>query len=114
MCRPCVARSRRSGLLLIPARMLAVSVRSLQRQLQIEGTPFECVLAETRESLARRYLDRGRRSNDEVAFLLGDGDVRSFVRAFVARTGTTPGQLRRRSVAGSHDAKETNVYRYDL
>jgi AraC-like DNA-binding protein len=84
------------------ARMLALSVRSLQRQLQTEGTSFQRVLAETRESLARHYLDRGGLSNDEVAFLLGYGDARSFIRAFVARTGATPGEARRRSMAVSN------------
>jgi AraC-like DNA-binding protein len=87
------------------ARMLAVSVRSLQRQLQIDGTTFQRVLAETRESLARHYLDHGGLSNDEVAFLLSYEDARSFIRAFVARTGATPGQVRRRSMAASNDGK---------
>jgi AraC-like DNA-binding protein len=87
------------------ARMLAVSVRSLQRQLQTEGTSFQRVLAETRASLACHYLDRGGLSNDQVAFLLGYEDARSFIRAFVARTGTTPGEARRKIRPISHDGK---------
>nr|WP_206072147.1 AraC family transcriptional regulator [Antrihabitans stalactiti] len=76
------------------ARELAVSTRTLQRQLQAESTTFRAVLNHTREALARHYLLAGNLSVPEIAFLLGYNDTNSFYRAFNAWTGTTPEQLR--------------------
>ncbi len=99
------ARVRASLLELLPsgeasvrrvAHSLAMSPRTLQRRLLVEGTSFQSVLAETREMLARHYLGQTSFSNDEVAFLLGYAGARSFIRSFVARTGSTPGEVRRR------------------
>jgi AraC-like DNA-binding protein len=76
------------------ARELTISTRTLQRQLQTEGTTFQTVLHETRESLARHYLEEGRVSTSEISFLLGYDDPRSFYRAFHSWTGLTPGGAR--------------------
>lgn len=81
------------------AQGLAVSVRTLQRQLQAEGTSFQPVLNLTRERLALHYLRQGHLSNAEIAFLLAYGDVRSFNRAFRSWTGMSPKQARSTLVA---------------
>ncbi len=75
-------------------RQLAVSSRTLQRQLREEGTTYQAVLASTREDLARHYLRRGNLRTGEIAYLLGYDDTNSFYRAFRNWTGTTPETLR--------------------
>ena len=69
---------------------LAVSTRTLQRRLKEEGTSFQKVLGDTRESLAKHYLANSEMSAGEISFLLGYEDPRSFYRAFHAWTGMTP------------------------
>lgn len=78
------------------AGRLAISARTLQRQLSGEGTSFQAVLARTRESLARNYLTRDDLRISQIAFLLGYNDTNSFYRAFKTWTGTTP-EIARRS-----------------
>jgi AraC-like DNA-binding protein len=73
---------------------LAVSPRTLQRQLHDEGTTYQAILASTREDLARHYLRRGSLRTGEIAYLLGYDDTNSFYRAFRNWTGTTPEALR--------------------
>jgi len=75
-------------------KRLAVSPRTLQRQLREEGTTYQAVLAGTREDLARHYLRRGNLRTGEIAYLLGYDDTNSFYRAFRTWTGTTPETLR--------------------
>jgi len=75
-------------------RHLAVSSRTLQRRLRLEGTTFQAILARTREDLARHYLSHGGMRTAEIAYLLGYDDTNSFYRAFRAWTGTTPEVLR--------------------
>ncbi|WP_027929183.1 AraC family transcriptional regulator [Amycolatopsis thermoflava] len=82
-------------------RHLAVSSRTLQRQLQLEGTSFQEILATTRESLARHYLGNSTMRTAEIAYLLGYDDTNSFYRAFRTWTGTTPDTLRTAAVAGA-------------
>jgi AraC-like DNA-binding protein len=72
------------------ARELSTSTRSLQRELKADGTSFQEVLNRTREALARRYLSHEAMSTQEIAFLLGYEDPRSFYRAFQSWTGLTP------------------------
>ncbi|MDG6103823.1 AraC family transcriptional regulator ligand-binding domain-containing protein [Dactylosporangium aurantiacum] len=76
------------------ARELAVSARTLQRRLQLEGTAFQDVLRRTREALARHYLSTSRMNPAEIAYLLGYDDTNSFYRAFHGWTGRTPEQFR--------------------
>ena len=76
------------------ARELAMSTRTLQRRLKGEGTSFQAVLGETRESLARHYLANSEMSAGEISFLLGYEDPRSFYRAFHDWTGLTPQVVR--------------------
>ena len=76
------------------ARHLATSPRTLQRQLQDEGTSFQAVLADTREHLARHYLAHSAMTTAEIAYLLAYDDTNSFYRAFRTWTGTTPDTIR--------------------
>jgi AraC-like DNA-binding protein len=77
------------------AKALSVSVRTLQRRLQIEGTSFAAVVDALRRELASVYLDRGI-PVAEVASLLGYADDTAFHHAFRRWTGSSP--ARRRSV----------------
>lgn len=81
-------------------RHLTTSPRSLQRQLQFEGTTYQAVLAATREHLARHYLTRSAMTTGEIAYLLAYDDTNSFYRAFRTWTGTTPDTLRATASAG--------------
>jgi AraC-like DNA-binding protein len=76
------------------ARRLALSKRTLQRRLEAEGTNFQAVLRETREALARHYLEKTLLPIAEVAFLLGFDEQNSFYRAFRVWTGATPDSVR--------------------
>ncbi|MET9394900.1 AraC family transcriptional regulator ligand-binding domain-containing protein [Streptomyces sp. NPDC006624] len=76
----------------LTARTLAVSTRTLQRQLKSEGTTFQAVLNDTRQALARHYLTHSGLSVREISFLLGYEDPNSFYRAFHSWTGRTPAQ----------------------
>ncbi|GAA0230685.1 AraC family transcriptional regulator [Cryptosporangium japonicum] len=76
------------------AKQLAVSSRTLQRQLRQEGTTFQAILATTREDLARHYLGHSSMRSTEIAYLLGYDDTNSFYRAFRTWTGTTPDTIR--------------------
>jgi AraC-like DNA-binding protein len=69
---------------------LTMSPRTLQRQLQTEGTNFQAVLTGTRERLARRYLADRSLTTSQIAYLLAYGDTNSFYRAFRQWTGVTP------------------------
>lgn len=79
-----------SGTAAAVAAELAISVRTLQRRLQLESTGFQTVLRDTRESLARHYLTTSTMTAAEIAYLLGYDDTTSFYRAFHAWTGQTP------------------------
>lgn len=78
----------------VVARKLGMSSRTLQRRLKGEGTTFQALLDETREKLARHYLQRSHMPAAEISFLLGYADPNSFYRAFHAWTGSTPEQVR--------------------
>ena len=72
------------------AKELGIGVRTLQRRLAAEDTTWLSVLADTRERLARHYLERTKMTPTEVSFLLGFEDPNSLFRAFQRWTGTTP------------------------
>lgn len=76
------------------ARELATSSRTLQRQLQSEGTNYQAVLTDTREQLARYYLTNSTLSIAEISYLLAYDDTNSFYRAFRNWTGATPDSVR--------------------
>lgn len=72
------------------ARKLGMSARNLQRHLAAEGTSFKDLLATARADLARTYVEEGRLSVTEIAFMLGFADTSAFSRAFKRWTGTSP------------------------
>lgn len=73
------------------AQRLNRSVSSLQRYLRAEGTRYREILEQTREDLAREYLQAGEHPIAEVAYLLGYSDQSTFTRAFKRWTGQSPG-----------------------
>lgn len=84
------------------ARRVGMSERSLQRALSAKGTTFSKVCDDTREALARTYVEEGRYIMAEVSYLVGFSTPQSFYRAFRRWTGTSPenyGRLHARGAA---------------
>ena len=77
------------------ASKLCMSKRTLQRRLNEENILFKDILRQTRLELAKAYMARGSMSIEDIAFLLGYSDVKSFKRAFVSWTGKTVRQFMR-------------------
>lgn len=80
------------------ARLLGMSVRTLQRRLSSGGRSWSDVVEAFRRDEAARLLP-GTTPLVEVAARLGYRDQSSFTRAFRRWTGQTPAQWRRSSVA---------------
>ena len=78
---------------------LAMSQRTLQRNLESEGTTFLEVVDAVRRRLALAHLASGALTLHEISFLLGYSDPSAFSRAFKRWTGQTPGDYRSRSLA---------------
>ena len=76
------------------ANKLALSKRTLQRRIEAEGTSFQQILQETREALARHYLEKTTLPAAEISLLVGFDEPNSFYRAFRKWTGTTPEAVR--------------------
>lgn len=76
------------------ATALALSPRSLQRQLERAGFTFQQLLDLTRQELAQRYLRDSQLSLTDIAFLLGYSEQSSFTHAFRDWEGVTPSQWR--------------------
>jgi AraC-like DNA-binding protein len=76
------------------ARKLGTSKRTLQRRIEAEETSFQQILKETREALARHYLQKTALPAAEISFLLGFDEPNSFYRAFRTWTGMTPESVR--------------------
>lgn len=72
------------------ARTLGMSARNLQRHLAEEGTSFKDLLNDARMTLSRNYVEEGRLSVTEIAFVLGFADTSTFSRAFKRWTGRSP------------------------
>ncbi len=94
-----VAEVRNAIYLLLPveqaaiehvARHLHVSVRSLQRHLEEEGTTFSNLVDEVRQELAVRYMSNDRYAIGRVAALLGYTQQASFTLWFSRRFGMAP------------------------
>lgn len=78
------------------ARRMAVSTRSLQRQLSARGSSFRDVVDTTRHAHAVELL-RTNVTLDEIAERLGFSDTRAFRRAFRRWTGQPPSRWARHS-----------------
>lgn len=77
------------------AGQLHMSVRTLQRRLEDEGTAFAELLDSTRHIAALEYLKDPRIAIAEVAYLLGFSEPSTFYRAFKRWTNMTPVQFRK-------------------
>ena len=78
------------------AEHFAMSVRTLQRQLQQAGTSYQQILDDLRQELAEHYLQHTHLPILEITQYLGFTEPRSFHRTFKSRTGMTPGEYRQR------------------
>lgn len=78
------------------AKALGMVPRTLQYQLESEGTSFRRVLDDIRHELACLYLQDTAMSLLDVAFLLGYSEQSPFNKAFKRWQGETPGEYRRR------------------
>jgi len=76
------------------ARELRIGVRTLQRRLEDEGTSYQRLLDEVRQSTARHLLSATDLDTGEIAFVLGFEELNSFTRAFQSWEGTSPGRWR--------------------
>ncbi|WP_095108813.1 AraC family transcriptional regulator [Pseudomonas sp. Irchel 3E20] len=76
------------------AEQFAMTVRTLQRQLQQAGTSYQQILDDLRQELAEHYLRHSDLPIQDIAHYLGFTEPRSFHRAFKSRTQLTPGEYR--------------------
>lgn len=76
------------------AQRLYMSVRTLQRKLQKQGTRFQTIFDSTRKKIALQYFKDPRLGLQEIAFLTGFSEYSSFSRAFKRWTGDTPSEMR--------------------
>ena len=83
----------------VVAEQLGMSERSFRRRLAEEGVSFGVVLDRLRNRLALNYLSDEHISLKQIAWLLGYSEPGAFNHAFKRWTGTSPGQVRNRSVS---------------
>ena len=76
------------------ANALYMNVRTLQRQLQKEGSTFKALLNDIRKELAGKYIRDSKMNLSEISFLLGFSEISSFSRAFNRWTGKPPSAYR--------------------
>lgn len=76
------------------ASALAMSSRTVQRALRLEGTTYKKLVDEAQRDLAVSYLKTSGVSASEVAFLLGFSELSAFSRAFKRWTGSAPAKFR--------------------
>jgi AraC-like DNA-binding protein len=72
------------------AGKLGLSRQTLFRRLKLESTTFQRVLDDLRHRLALHYLDGGKKSVNQTAYLVGFSDPAAFSRAFKRWTGKSP------------------------
>jgi AraC-like DNA-binding protein len=80
------------------AKLLALSPRTLQRQLRSCGMNFKALVDDTRRRFAIDYLKDSDNTLTQIAFLLGYSEVSAFNRSFKRWTGKTPAEYRRESI----------------
>lgn len=79
------------------AQALHVSVRTLHRQLQEEGTSLQALKDRVRREQAVEHLCRSSRPIKQIARTVGFASEKSFARAFRNWTGESPSAFRRQS-----------------
>ena len=77
------------------AEHLNMSVRTLHRHLQKEGTSYQFLKDEFRKETALAYIKRRELKINTIALLMGFQDSSAFHRSFKKWTGLSPGQYRR-------------------
>jgi AraC-like DNA-binding protein len=97
--RRAIAESMRDGEpnLARVAKKMAMSPRTLQRQMKEHDVEFKGLVDDTRRRFAMGYLRDRRNTLTEIAFLLGYSEASAFTRAFKRWTGATPLAYRRQS-----------------
>ena len=80
------------------ASQLAMSERSLTRQLGNEGTSYATLLASVQAERARNYLRNRSLTVSEVGYRLGYTEPATFTRAFTKWTGSSPLKWRRQHI----------------
>lgn len=78
----------------VVAEQLAISSRTLHRQLQEEGASFQQIKDDVRRSHAMDLLQRTNRPIKQIAHMAGFRNEKSFSRAFKAWTGAAPKALK--------------------
>jgi len=81
------------------AKKLGMSVATLRRRLEAEGTSFAIIVDDLRRRLAERHLREREPAISEIAMLLGFSNVTAFYRAFRRWTGIAPTEYRARARA---------------
>jgi AraC-like DNA-binding protein len=76
------------------AKKMHMSVRTLKRKLEVDGTSYSELLDEQRRGKAMLLLRRDDLAIEEIADRLGYSDAANFTRAFRRWTGTTPKAFR--------------------
>jgi AraC-like DNA-binding protein len=79
------------------ARRLAISERTLHRQLADHDETFQAIATRARRDAAESLLTTTSHSIADIAFLTGFSDQTAFTRAFKRWTGTTPAAFRDRT-----------------
>lgn len=80
------------------ADALHVSIRTLHRHLQEEGTTLQALKNEARHTKAEYLLSHTLRPIKQIATTVGFGNEKSFIRAFKQSTGESPADYRQRTV----------------
>lgn len=80
----------------IVAQQLNMTSRTLQRKLSQEGSSYQALLTEVRQSLAEDFLANTALPIPEIALRLGFSETSSFHRTFKRNTGMTPGEYRQK------------------
>jgi AraC-like DNA-binding protein len=93
------------------AKQMAMSARTLQRQLKQRGVDFKQLADDTRRRFAMNYLKDRKNTLTEVAFLLGYSELSAFNRAFKRWTGSTPLDYRR-NVSTAVQPHQTSLDKY--
>lgn len=76
------------------AKELNMSLRNLQRKLELQGTGFKEILDSIRRNMALQYLKQPRLSLGEISHRLGFSSATNFSRAFKRWTNFAPGEYR--------------------
>ena len=76
------------------AKYMNLSLRTFYRHLQEHGVSYRSLLANTRYSLAKNYLQDSNIALAEIALTLGYSEQSAFSRAFTSWAGSTPSQFR--------------------